>query len=104
MLAVLWSPNLDVVALVTEDERLHFASGCDLLPRGSEDGIELHPAHFGRGTRLCGFASFIFSHFPAFSLLVAAQVNLGWGKKETQFHGSEGKAAAVRKAEVSRQE
>lgn len=24
------------------------------------------------------------------------QVNVGWGKKETQFHGSEGKAAAVR--------
>ena len=27
-------------------------------------------------------------------------ITVGWGKKETQFHGSEGKQAAVRKAEV----
>ena len=26
---------------------------------------------------------------------------MGWGKKETQFHGSEGKQAAVKKQEVS---
>ncbi|KAG0223795.1 hypothetical protein BGW42_005533 [Actinomortierella wolfii] len=28
-------------------------------------------------------------------------VNVGWGKKETQFHGSEGKAAAQRKVDAS---
>ena len=27
-------------------------------------------------------------------------VTVGWGKKETQFHGSEGKQAAVVKAQV----
>ena len=30
----------------------------------------------------------------------AAFVTVGWGKKETQFHGSEGKQAAAKKAEV----
>jgi elongator complex protein 1 len=28
--------------------------------------------------------------------------SVGWGKKETQFHGSEGKAAAQRKVDVNR--
>ena len=27
-------------------------------------------------------------------------VQVGWGKKETQFHGSEGKSAATKKTEV----
>ena len=27
-------------------------------------------------------------------------MTVGWGKKETQFHGSEGKQAATRKTEV----
>ena len=26
-------------------------------------------------------------------------INVGWGKKETQFHGSEGKGAAIKKEE-----
>ena len=29
--------------------------------------------------------------------LVAEPINVGWGKKETQFHGSLGKAAAQSK-------
>jgi len=33
-------------------------------------------------------------------LSVAQPVTVGWGKKETQFHGSEGKQAAVRKEAV----
>lgn len=28
-------------------------------------------------------------------------ITVGWGKKETQFHGSEGKQAAQRKNQVS---
>ena len=28
-------------------------------------------------------------------------ITVGWGKKETQFHGSEGKMAAKKKAQVS---
>ena len=30
----------------------------------------------------------------------AQPITVGWGKKETQFHGSEGKQAAVKKQEV----
>ena len=36
-----------------------------------------------------------------FLLLVAKPITVGWGKKETQFHGSEGKQAAVKKQEVN---
>ena len=32
--------------------------------------------------------------------VLAEFVQVGWGKKETQFHGSEGKSAAVKKSEV----
>jgi len=33
--------------------------------------------------------------------LVAAQlISVGWGRKDTQFHGSEGKSAATRMQEV----
>lgn len=28
-------------------------------------------------------------------------INVGWGKKETQFHGSEGKVAAIKKEEAT---
>lgn len=34
------------------------------------------------------------------SLHVAEFVTVGWGKKETQFHGSEGKQAATKKEVV----
>jgi len=33
----------------------------------------------------------------------AQLISVGWGRKETQFHGSEGKSAASRKEEVSDQ-
>jgi hypothetical protein len=34
-------------------------------------------------------------------IFTAAFVNVGWGKKETQFHGSEGKhAALIKKPQV----
>lgn len=32
--------------------------------------------------------------------VLAEPINVGWGKKETQFHGSLGKAAAQSKQEV----
>ena len=32
--------------------------------------------------------------------VIAEPINVGWGKKETQFHGSLGKAAAQSKQEV----
>jgi len=34
-------------------------------------------------------------------LTIAQLIAVGWGQKETQFHGSEGKSAATRKEEVS---
>lgn len=38
------------------------------------------------------------NHFHNFILYVIAEpINVGWGKKETQFHGSLGKAAAQTK-------
>jgi IKI3 family len=42
-------------------------------------------------------------HTPwIFVLWLAAQmITVGWGKKETQFHGSQGKAAALNKTNVS---
>ena len=33
-------------------------------------------------------------------LFTAKFITVGWGKKETQFHGSQGKEAAVKKQEV----
>lgn len=39
---------------------------------------------------------------PITSFLASGKfITVGWGKKETQFHGTEGKAAAVRKLMVS---
>jgi len=34
----------------------------------------------------------------------AQLISVGWGRKETQFHGSEGKSAASRKEEVNETE
>ena len=36
-----------------------------------------------------------------FLLPTAEPVTVGWGKKETQFHGSLGKQSAIKKEEVS---
>jgi len=35
------------------------------------------------------------------SMDLAQLISVGWGRKETQFHGSEGKSAATRKETVS---
>lgn len=37
---------------------------------------------------------------PNLHCVAAEPINVGWGKKETQFHGSLGKAAAKSKQEV----
>ena len=44
----------------------------------------------------------IVSEFPLTDEEKDAFVKVGWGKKETQFHGTEGKAAALRVAKVRR--
>lgn len=40
-------------------------------------------------------------HYLIIILLSAEFVTVGWGKKETQFHGSEGKHAATKKEELA---
>jgi elongator complex protein 1 len=44
------------------------------------------------------FAAVIFMQYT----FIGVSHSVGWGKKETQFHGSEGKAAAQRKADVDK--
>lgn len=68
-----WSPDQELLILATGDDKL-------ILMTQEFDSLNetvLHPDEFGE----------------------AEFVNVGWGKKETQFHGSEGKAAAQRKVE-----
>ncbi|KAH9846478.1 IkappaB kinase complex IKAP component [Lenzites betulinus] len=63
-----WCPDDTLLALVTgEDKLLLMTSTFDVLSEGP-----LHPAEFGE----------------------EAPINVGWGAKHTQFHGSLGKAAA----------
>ncbi|XP_067666360.1 elongator complex protein 1-like [Haliotis asinina] len=70
--AMAWSPDLEVLVLATGDETLL------MMTREFDPITEIsqHPQDKGE----------------------AAFVTVGWGKKETQFHGSEGKAAAQEKA------
>ncbi|XP_046559311.1 LOW QUALITY PROTEIN: putative elongator complex protein 1 [Haliotis rubra] len=69
-----WSPDLEVLVLATGDETLI------MMTREFDPITEVsqHPQDTGE----------------------AALVDVGWGKKETQFHGSEGKAAAQEKAKA----
>ncbi|XP_063235576.1 elongator complex protein 1 [Bacillus rossius redtenbacheri] len=67
--AMCWSPDQEVVSVVTGNDTV-------LMVAGAFDPInevELHQEGFGE------------KQF----------ITVGWGKKETQFHGSEGKAARV---------
>ncbi|TBU27865.1 IkappaB kinase complex IKAP component [Dichomitus squalens] len=64
-----WSPDDTLLVLVTgEDKLLVMTSTFDVLSEGP-----LHPTEFGED----------------------APINVGWGAKHTQFHGSLGKAAAT---------
>ncbi|RPD57919.1 IkappaB kinase complex IKAP component [Lentinus tigrinus ALCF2SS1-6] len=64
-----WSPDDTLLVLVTgEDKLLVMTSTFDVLSEGP-----LHPSDFGED----------------------APINVGWGAKHTQFHGSLGKAAAT---------
>lgn len=71
ILAAAWSPDDSLVALATGDSKvILMTSTFDVVSEGS-----LHPAEFGED----------------------APINVGWGSKQTQFHGSLGKAAAHEK-------
>ena len=68
ILAASWSPDDSLLVLATGDDKL-------ILMTASYDIVfedTLHPADFGED----------------------APINVGWGSKQTQFHGSLGKAAA----------
>ena len=67
-----WSPDQEVVAFITATENLVVMT-CTFDPL-AEHVLADHCAGEGQF------------------------VNVGWGKKETQFHGSEGKQAAKAKA------
>lgn len=68
-----WSPDQEVVLFVTNDHKLILMTkDFDIISEQSAD-----QAGFGE----------------------AEPINVGWGKKETQFHGSLGKAAAQSKQE-----
>ncbi|THH29047.1 hypothetical protein EUX98_g5147 [Antrodiella citrinella] len=71
ILASTWSPDDSLVALITGDDKIIImTSTFDIVSEGL-----LHPDHFGED----------------------APINVGWGSKQTQFHGSLGKAAAQEK-------
>ncbi|ELT93767.1 hypothetical protein CAPTEDRAFT_152268 [Capitella teleta] len=73
-----WSPDCEVLILTTGDNKMVMMTReFDIL---SEDG--LCPRSFGE----------------------AEFVNVGWGRKETQFHGTEGKDAAKVKAQQGARE
>lgn len=69
-----WSPQQDILLIAFGDESIvAYTQFFDRLAR-----VDLNPA--GTGS--------------------AESVNVGWGSKETQFHGSEGKSAAKTKQQV----
>ncbi|KAG0917728.1 hypothetical protein G6F33_001222 [Rhizopus arrhizus] len=74
--ALCWSPDQDLVVLVTGEKRvLEMTQDFDAITE-----FELHVEDQGEGVH----------H------------SVGWGKKETQFHGSAGKAAAQQKVDASK--
>ncbi|XP_053611863.1 elongator complex protein 1 [Plodia interpunctella] len=75
LLAMEWSPDQELLVLVTKDMKTILMT-CTFDPINE---IDLQNEEFGE------------KQF----------ITVGWGKKETQFHGSEGKQAAIAKVEVS---
>ncbi|KAG8235344.1 hypothetical protein J437_LFUL015853 [Ladona fulva] len=81
-----WSPDEEMIALVSGEENLILMnSNFDIVSENVLHSIET-------GERVPE----VFNNYSlTFSLLNPEQfITVGWGKKETQFHGSEGKAAA----------
>lgn len=69
-----WSPDQELLAIVTKEMHMVLLS-CTYDPINE---IKLHNQEFGE------------KQF----------ITVGWGKKETQFHGSEGKQAAKIKNDI----
>ncbi|XP_014368772.2 elongator complex protein 1 [Papilio machaon] len=75
LMAMEWSPDQDILVLVTKDLKM-ITMSCTFDPISE---VELLSDDFGK------------KEF----------ITVGWGKKETQFHGSVGKQAAKQKLEFS---
>ncbi|KAG0165594.1 hypothetical protein DFQ28_008559 [Apophysomyces sp. BC1034] len=74
--AMSWSPDQDLVVMITGERNvLEMTQDFDTITE-----FPLHVEEEGEGT----------------------QHSVGWGSKETQFHGSEGKQAALRKVDVAK--
>lgn len=89
-----WSPDQDLVVFVTRDQKLL------LMTREFDPVTEVAmcPEEFGEGKdQLRSSSSLKLLHF-CIPFYAAAPVNVGWGQKETQFHGSLGKSAAKQPA------
>ncbi|KAK7052844.1 putative elongator complex protein 1 [Paramarasmius palmivorus] len=85
LLAASWSPDESLLVLVTGDGKLILmTSEFDVLSEGPMETTE-----FGEG-----MLSSIFTKLRQLTLPTDAPINVGWGSKQTQFHGSLGKAAA----------
>lgn len=102
-----------LVILCSLSLTLCFVLGADTLVMMTREfdpltEVPLAPSEFGEGEQSDTFHSkiilFNVYYFPCLILtvvLLAQFITVGWGKKETQFHGSEGKQAALLKPEVS---
>lgn len=81
-----WSPDQDVVAMVT-------GSNCILMMTREFDPVlevSIDSEEFGEGIHYCIVAACMYHCLSS----LAQPITVGWGKKETQFHGSLGKQSA----------
>lgn len=66
--------------------------------------VGIHQDDFGEGTVALNKSDVFWLKFRqiffCFVVFLGKFITVGWGKKETQFHGSEGKQAAQRKIQV----
>ena len=91
--ALEWNIDETLVVIVSGNDTVMVLSA-DFDPISAE--VDLHHDDFGESKNI---------YFASDSILLKHNfieqfVNVGWGKKETQFHGSEGKGAARAKPQV----
>ncbi|KAG6809392.1 hypothetical protein H0H92_000447 [Tricholoma furcatifolium] len=82
--AASWSPDDSLLAIVTGDDKLILmTSTFDVLSEAP-----IHATEFGQGPHAYHPLIHVSNNY------VDAPINVGWGSKQTQFHGSLGKSAA----------
>jgi elongator complex protein 1 len=92
--ALEWNIDETLVVIVSGNDTVMVLSA-DFDPVSVE--VDLHHDDFGESNYF-----YLQEVFPISCILIFIEqfVNVGWGKKETQFHGSEGKGAARAKPQV----